>query len=67
MNVVWFHIIATLLTLVGLALIVAGLGGTDLVWQAGLAAIGVAMLFSFATRWAPTRDDDEDDVSREEL
>ena len=45
------YLIASLLILLGLALIVWGLPDTPLVWQAGLIAVTLAMILSLLTRW----------------
>jgi hypothetical protein len=47
------------LIVVGLALIVLGLQQENFLWQAGLGAVGVAMLVSLATRWAPAAEEEE--------
>lgn len=53
------HIIASVLIIAGLALIVLGLQQENLMWQAGLGAVALAMILSFATRWAPEETQDE--------
>lgn len=46
------HLWASVLIVAGLVLLVWGLPERRPVWLAGLAAIGMALVLSFATRWA---------------
>ena len=47
------RIAASILIVVALALIVAGLANEQaVVWGLGLIAVGIAMIMSLATRWA---------------
>jgi hypothetical protein len=48
------YLMASVLILIGLALIVIGLGGTAVVWQIGLILVALAMLVSLISRWSGT-------------
>lgn len=50
------HIIAAVLILASLALIAVGVQGPALLWQIGLITLSLAMILSFATHWARSRD-----------
>lgn len=46
------NLVASVLILLGFALIVAGLQGRPLLWKVGLAVEAVALVLSLGTQWA---------------
>lgn len=58
------HAIASALIVISLILVVVGLPDNDLMWQLGLGVVGLAMLISLATRWAPEAKDSDEVQSR---
>lgn len=58
------HLTASVLLLLSLALIVVGLRGEDdLLWQAGLGVVALAMAFALATRWVGGEEQDDGEES----
>lgn len=53
------YLIAAGLIVLGLVLLVLGLQGTSWMWQAGLAAVALAMAVAFYTHWVPNNDQEQ--------